>query len=391
VRLSRFLLASGVAAAVILSAPFIGDTRRWIRVTFPGHFTMIVASAIGLAVAAAIVVALVRIRERRAMRYGAIAAAIALAVASARWNAQGIPEVDVVERFHFVEYGLITFLFYRAWRPMNDGAMFVLPVLAGLLVGTVEEWLQWFIPARIGDMRDVFLNGAAIVSGLLFSIGLEPPPRLSLALRPGSLRRIGLWAVVTTLVFGLFVHSVHLGVENSDPEAGTFRSRYDTAALQTLSQDRLVRWKVAPPLRPHSISREDQYLSEGHLHVQERDRRWSTDLRTAWLENLILEKYYARVLDAPCIISKTGHRWPAEQRADAEQRSAAARAAATTPYASLADAGEGRHFIRTWSPLAVWGIVMAVAAALLVVSFTADRGGVRPEAAHTAAPPSRRH
>jgi hypothetical protein len=37
-------------------------------------------------------------------------------------------------------------------------------------------------------------------------------------------------------------------------------------------------------------------------------------------ENLILEEYYAPVLDTPSYVSATGLRWPLEQRADAESR-----------------------------------------------------------------------
>ena len=48
-----------------------------------------------------------------------------------------------------------------------------------------------------------------------------------------------------------------------------------------------VRWAVDPPLvRPARMSREDQYASEGLLHVQERNTRWTAgDMRAAWGEN----------------------------------------------------------------------------------------------------------
>ena len=151
----RLLLALAVSVAVILSSPFIRDIRDWIRASFPGQYATVVATAVALAIAGALVVAVVRIRDRRAARYGAILLALALGTAYALWNAQGIAEVDVVERVHFVEYGLITLLFYRVWRPRGDASMFVLPVLAGIAVGTLEEWLQWFIPARVGEVRDV--------------------------------------------------------------------------------------------------------------------------------------------------------------------------------------------------------------------------------------------
>ncbi len=263
----RLLVAIIASAAVIVSAPFIRDIRDWIRGQFPGHFVLVVGSAVAIAIVAAIVYALVSIRDRRGLRYGAIAAAVILGVSYSLWNAQGIAEVDAVEQFHFVEYGLITLLFYRAARPLGGASVFVLPVLAGLVVGTLEEWLQWFIPGRVGDMRDVFLNGAAILSGLLFSIGLDPPfdtaqsapdPR-SPHDRRASVRRIGLTAVTTVIVFTAFVHTVHLGLEIADPEAGRFRSRYDAATLSSIGHARLIEWKTNPPLaRPERLTREDQ-------------------------------------------------------------------------------------------------------------------------------------
>jgi hypothetical protein len=373
--LSRFFLAAAVAAAVILSAPFIGELRRWIRATFPGHFVLVVASAVALSIGLAIAVALFRIRNRRGMRYTAIAASLVLGVAYAMWTAQGRPEVDVVERVHFVEYGLITFLFYRAWRPVGDASVLVLPFLAGLCVGTLEEWLQWFIPGRVGDMRDVFLNAAAIVCGLLFSLGVDPPDRLSPRLNRGSLRRIGVSSSFVALVFAAFVYTVHVGVENHDAEVGSFRSLYDNATLLRLAQERAALWKAQPPIgRPQGFSREDQYQSEGHLHVHERNNRWDAgDLRGAWYENLILEKYYTPVLDSPSFLSKTGHRWPDEQRTDAMHRSEAARAANQAPYESLADVAEGRHFIRPWRPATFWIVALIVVFAMLGVTYSIDR------------------
>ena len=154
-------------------------------------------------------------------------------------------------------------------------------------------------------------------------------------------------AAAVALLFATFVYSVHLGVEIRDPDTGRFRSRYDAATLVRIGQDRLVVWKDHPPIeRPRSRSREDQYMSEGLLHVHERNRRWEAgDMAAAWSENLILEKYYAPVLDTPSYISRTGHRWPPEQRADAEQRLGSARPAGS--FESRADVAEGRHFIRT--------------------------------------------
>ncbi len=198
-----------------------------------------------------------------------------MGTAYAAWNAQGIAEVDAVERVHFVEYGIIALLFYRAWRPRGDLSMFVLPLLAGIAVGTLEEWLQWFIPGRVGDIRDVFLNCVALACGLLFSAGIDPPSSLGFSLRAGSLRRIGYATAFVGILLAAFFYSVHLGVEIQDVETGRFRSRYTAADLARIGEDRLALWKEHPPLeRPRSRSREDQYMSEALLHATERNRKW---------------------------------------------------------------------------------------------------------------------
>ena len=361
----RFVLACVVAAAVILWAPFVSDIRRWIRTEFPGHFVLVVGATIGILIGGALLVTLLRIRERRLLRYGALAAAVLLGVGYSVWNAEGVPEVDVVERFHFVEFGLITLLFYRAWRPLNDPSTFALPVLAGLLVGTLEEWLQWFIPIRVGEVRDIFLNTAAIGSGLLFSIAVDPPPTFSRRLRPGSMRQVAVFATVVCLAFAAFVHSVHLGHEIRDERAGTFRSRYTAPRLAELSAMRSSEWLAQPPpLTAPRLSREDQYLTEGIEHVRERNKLWdSGDIEGAWFENLQLETYYAPVLVTPSYHAKAGSKWPEDQRASAELAAtlAADKSLQRRNYISHSNPAP----ILTWPKALYWLSVAAVIVVLL--------------------------
>jgi VanZ family protein len=362
--LARFVVAALVAAAFVLSAPVAGGLRSQLRTSFPQQFVWIVGSAIAALVAAGIVTALLRIRERRRARYGAMALSLAGAVAFARWHATGRAEIDVVELFHFVEYGIITFLFYRAWKPADDGSALILPVLAGLLVGTCEEWLQWFIPVRVGEMADVFLNLAAILCGVVFSVAADPPAHLTFRLRPGSPRRIARIAALVVLVFALFFQFVHMGFSVSDDEIGSFDSRYPKAKLQALQLRKREEWRTHPlPLELHRISREDQYMSEGVVHVQERNRAWAAgDALTAWRENQILEHYYQPVLDTPSYVSKTGHRWPPEQRSDAQAKAAAVTEAA--PFVSRAYP----YPIYTWPATMFWGVVGMTIGALLTLS-----------------------
>ena len=310
-----------VSATLVLSAPFIGQLRTIIRDIAGVRFAPFMAVVVGGLVTFAISVAMARIKDRRILRYAGLAAALLIGVGYALFTRTGNAEVDAVERFHFVEYGVVTFLFYRAWRGTGDLAVLILPVLAGIIVGTCEEWLQWFIPVRVGEARDVLLNLVAIACGLLFSLGLDPPSPFVLTLSPASRRRVLRLGAATLVVFAAFVHVVHLGYEVKDAEAGVFQSRYTAGELVALSAERARAWAENPPLTWSRLSREDQYFSEGLAHVQHRNETWAGgNIMASRHENLILEKYYAPVLDTPSYVSAVGHRWPAEQRADAEAR-----------------------------------------------------------------------
>ena len=362
---SRFVVAVAGSVALVLSAPFIGYVRAWIRSQFPGRFVPIVGGLIAVAGVAAIGIALARIRDRRAVRYAAIAGALIAAVGYSAATATGRAEVDVVERFHFVEYGLITFLFYRAWRPLADPSIVILPALAALLVGTADEWLQWFIPNRVGELRDIFLNGIAIACGLVFSLGADPPAEFRRTFRPGSLQRIGRFAAAFVIALAVFFHAVHIGHDIGDEEIGVFKSRYSKDRLGAMAAEKVEEWRAHPlPLVLRRVSREEQYMSEGVTHVQERNEQLTAgDVGAAWKENRILEKYYAPVLDTPSYVSRAGHRWSPEQRADIEARLAAAQSTAVA-YVSAANP----YPIYPWRPARFWAIALALAAAVLAAT-----------------------
>jgi hypothetical protein len=104
----------------VLAAPYVGVVRSQIRAAFPGQFGTIVNGVVAAALLAAIAWALTRIGSNRLSRYGAIGLAFVAGVAYARATDSPDPAVRAVEHFHFVEYGLITVLYYRAWRERLD-------------------------------------------------------------------------------------------------------------------------------------------------------------------------------------------------------------------------------------------------------------------------------
>jgi hypothetical protein len=361
---SRFALALAVSAAVVLTSPFVADLRDALRraagTSYGTVLNLLVLGAVGVAIA----VAAVRIRNRRAERYAAIVTACAAGVSYVWVNA-----LPGIERFHFVEYGIVTVLFYRAVQPYvarltggtaADPSILIVPALAALIVATADEWVQWFVPRRYGEVRDLALNAAAIGCGLLFSAGLDPPPGWRLRPTPRSLALMTALGAASVVTLGAFLMTVHLGYVIPDDEIGRFRSRHTASALLALADDRRTRWGGGAVPEPSRLSREDQYLTEGLWHVQMRNEAWGAGaVDTAWRENRILEKYFDPVLTA-------GHAWPAAQRADAASRRGPS---ASGAFVSRAE----RYPILAWNQALFAGSVLAAAFFLLAISFTSSR------------------
>jgi len=360
--LKRFVVPVSFAALLVLSSPFVGQLRTFVRSEFPGVFRYIIGGSVGAAIVAALAAAVREIRTERLIRYGLLIASLVLGVMYALSIASGDPNVDVVERFHFVEYGALAFLFYRAWRPVDDSGVIVLAFLSGFIVAAFDEWLQWFVPARVGEMRDVFLDGAALACGLLFSAAVGPLRIGGLPWRQRSMALVGRLTAVALIVFAVFLQTIHLGYDVQAREIGSFRSRYTLGELDKLQRDRTSQWIADPPVMLKRVSREDQYLAEGLWHTRARNEAWARgDLASALAENRILEKFFAPVLDTKTYEPGTGQRWPPEQKADAESRAVPSEA----PFVSHAEPLP----IFVWPRWVFWSVTAAVVAAVLAVSY----------------------
>ena len=71
------------------------------------------------------------------------------------------------ERIHFVEYGLLGFLFVKAFSSTYVRT-FTFSALLVTLIGSVDELIQWFLPNRVGDLRDVLMNAVGGLLGVWF-------------------------------------------------------------------------------------------------------------------------------------------------------------------------------------------------------------------------------
>jgi VanZ family protein len=74
-------------------------------------------------------------------------------------------ELTPAEKLHFLYYGLLAVLVYRALRlDLGGGSLLVLTVIVVAVIGLGDEVLQGIIPRRYFEWKDVALNA---VSGLL--------------------------------------------------------------------------------------------------------------------------------------------------------------------------------------------------------------------------------
>ena len=348
----RHLLAIATSVAVVLSGPFVGPINTSLQDRFPDQHLGIIAAVIAAPALIAVGVAFARIRERRLLRYGLLALGVFVAVTYA-----AVMQPIYTERFHLTEYAVITYLFYRVWRPREDLTTLVLPVCSAFITGIADEWFQWFIPSRVGELKDVLLNGAGITTGLLFAVGLNPPAALRIPGDERARRALAAGAAALVAAVAIFLQSAHLGFEIVDGEIGTFRSRFPAARLQELGDDGLAIGQSG-----RAISRENHYLSEGVFHIQERNELLSAgDAFGAWRENRILERFYAPVLD---VVMPTS-RWPAEQRANL----------------AAEVGGDGRPYVSDAYPLPIyawnrawfWTLVAATMVAIAAWSRRAPR------------------
>ncbi len=359
---SRLLFAIVASAAVIAAGPVMGSVRAALQATFPQQYVLILASVVLGGVASAIAVSASQIRNHRARRFGAIALAILVGTAYSLATAVDQPAINAVERVHFLEYGVIGLLFYRAWRDAGDPSIIILPLLASIVVGTLDEWLQWFVPVRVGEARDVALNVIAVACGVLFAIAMNPPVAWTRHLSRTSRRRIAVMGASTVILFAAFFSTVHLARIVHLDDVGEFMSHYTAEDLTSLARDRQARWRTDAPRVFRRFSREDQYMDEGLWHVRRRNGLWAAnDFTRARLENLVLERFFEPVLDTSTYALPHGGRWPAAQQAEADTRARPL----SGPFFSDAEP----YTMVAWPKLHFWLASIACAAVIAGLGF----------------------
>lgn len=293
----RFLPALALVALIVTTAPFVRELRELVFDWFPGRALMLLSALLGLALAAFLTVAIVRIRDHRLVRYGGLVAVLILLWLQVRGFAQDDLTVAMVERVHILQYGGLAILLMHAFRPLGGLAALVSTLLWVTIAGTLDESVQFLFPRRTGEFRDVLINVTAGTTGGLFALCVWPPSRWRADAR--AWRNALLAAALATIGVGLFVYHAHIGHRIDDPEVGAFRSWFDRDQLIALSRDRATAWQVPnPPTNREVWAMEDYYLTEAAIYEQHRNERLEAGgYVMAWRAHRTLEKYYRAYLD----------------------------------------------------------------------------------------------
>jgi hypothetical protein len=280
---------------------------------------------------------------------------LAASFAYGTWYLRARPE----EALHFVQYGLLSALAYRAWAEGGaNRATYLNAFLLTAILGSVDEVIQWLVPKRFFDFRDIAINvtaGGLIQLGLV--MGIAPQARMVRAPLASARMawRLGLiWVVLLGFCLNntqalwkpvlfpgphLFLFDeamTEYGHKIRDPEIGTFYSRFQPEQLRQEDEKRapeaarilaiegdkkdyasfLVRY---PPIT-------DPFMHELRVHLYRRDRYLENALEpknareaiplfnVAYRENQILERWFGESLRA------SGKGWDAGRREAAAAR-----------------------------------------------------------------------
>jgi len=223
-----------------------------------------------------------------------------------------------IESVHFVEYGILSFLVYRALRTSyNERCVFLAAFFFTYCIGVMDEFIQWLLPSRVGAFRDILLNAvsAGLVQLLLWKC--VQPNNLKKGFPARSFRFAAFAAVTCILLTASYISLVSdFGYRIKDPEVGKFFSRIPGEEL--LKSDALGWEHYSAALDSSSTvpymefleRTEDPFLYEMRVRVFRRDRHFEDEsYHVSCSEEEILRKYFGRSLE------NSSFSWP-EERAE---------------------------------------------------------------------------
>ena len=134
------------------------------------------SSAVVMFLAGMVLVGATIVTRGLKVRPGGVEVAVALGVAAAYFMVF-VRIAILEERSHLIEYGVVAVLIHEALAERADQGRRVpvpalLAFLAAVLVGVVDEGIQWFLPNRVFDPQDILFNALAAFMAIAASVAL---------------------------------------------------------------------------------------------------------------------------------------------------------------------------------------------------------------------------
>jgi hypothetical protein len=306
-RLLRALVLLSLLAIAVVA---IGMALPLIRYLYERPAFLWVSMVSAVAVGLFLVIAPVRARTslRRKVIFSGSAAGVALVQVANVYLDFGAPslwtpgpEILVVfrEMVHILLYGFLAFTASRLLKTDLGGRALAITAFAyAFTAGIVDETVQWLHAFRVGDLRDVHLNGISAAAGLLYGAALAPLPR-SQPTRTGRLL-MTLFLIVLPLLYVEFYLRTQTGHRICNASDNCFTSHFSTEELADEVNDRTARWKLVPTgalaggaVEPRFWAFEDYFLTEARAHFRLANEAAAVgDWGTACPEIQILVEFY---------------------------------------------------------------------------------------------------
>jgi len=295
------------------------------------------------------------------------------------------------EAVHFLEYGLLGYFLFRSLSfSIRDRTIYFTAFFIGSLVGIFDEILQWIVPGRLWDVRDVMLNGFAVS---LFQVAIWKgvnPKIISQKINPKSVKRVSLLLGTNLVLLGLCLSNTPRAVawysrlfpalsplQNEEPmddfrykhkdlEIGAFYSRLTIEELNDIDsknateQAQLInnaKDKDYEQFLRSFSSTLNPFLHEIRVHIFRRDKKFEEGKRDenaearkkaffiSYKENLILEKYFTRT------IRKSVYKWDEDRIRDLEGLFDK-----NLPYTSPVS----KSLFGSFNGITLWSIILAI-------------------------------
>ena len=260
----------------MISAP--PNEREWLSWTFVAVWALVLLATLPLAplvmraverhtgkwiavvLVVVIVVVFLVVASRRLIQAGHAAPSqlVWLAAAAAIVIALTSTSKTPIEGFHFIQYGVLGALAFRAFaHRTRDLSVYAAAALLGTIVGTIDEAIQWILPGRVWDVRDIQFNATgAILAQVTIALAARPPHIAAQLSRSGVHRLCWLSIVAVVVIGASFLNTperiewytgksralgvlvrnatvmAEYGYMHVDADIGRFRSRLSKTALR---------------------------------------------------------------------------------------------------------------------------------------------------------------